>query len=1373
MGDAQPKVKYLVEPTQGKLLEGLIKTLSDKNRDIMSDLIVATPTSLTGDLLRLRIAQSKEGLRICSGIAFTSLDALFEQLRWELTKKDSFKQDKWVPTLDPWSSEQLTWRILAAMEDEGLLRRAEKAELSALKSLKDLRAWLGYDDVSGEESASDDSAVVGAACERPDAINEQIVRATFDFLLEDLWLYDFWDYVSYSKAGKVPASGSSEMILKQGPVGLNRDKLLATPSIHDLHERLSATAERLEGLVGDVPESVRADAVADFVAHVVAAVKDLGGTEGLDLQQDVLDYSEVRVGESKVGIGNRDSRQKERLAQLGKAIAGALRAFADDPAKHHYLAVRLEQLIAHWQTIGLDEQTAERRTARDRRLLWAQKTARLLLSYVEQKPDMMDVWKNGDEFSLAGDKELPTYLLWQPVLWKYLAEQCPVIDPASFVLGLDGRIEAIPAMLDRLGLAQVLHVYGYTFVPESQWRLLKALADAGVSVTLWCVGNAHDEEERQTDTDECLSGTQPAANGLAFWDAERRAFLRRSSAEDHAASYAAGVLHMPDMYVHSCIGKQRQTEVLQDLLIDAVDKEKVSPDEIAVVVPDYDAFELLLAGALSHMGDGIEAHPANSLPVWLPRGSERDIEHPLAALLAAFDLFEGRFSQSAMLRLLSLAPVRAHMGWDDTDLGILTELVQSAGVNWGWDETDDQHRFVLPGATGTWTQGLRRLALGLALGEDAPAWRTGDLDQALVAVEGMPTTMVPLLGGVLDLSEQLEGCFRKMCAGEGEDAGRHSLRTWSGLLNELMKLLCGEGSPRDEQLATTRSWVQSLGGAESKEGTANAHDLRSKLSLADIRLLVEERYRRVGRGGRVLPGRVVVCSSEDIAMIPFKRVFLLGVDDVTFPGRERADGDDVLQWLVGRGGTIGVPDCSTLLASRERTVRQRTVLLLGDAERCDLLFEGKSVTTGADREVPVAVVELSEGACPVEHGLFGFLPEGNGMHYTYDARAGQAFKAYAESHGKGLMTDRVQLWDKMGEKVGDMLHYLSQQPQEPTVIDLDGLVTFFEDPPKVFLRSALGIRMPDIETRRNDNLLRTDGLDGLERHALLQAIFRGLDPDANPFERSSFSCYELVMSLLNARPLRRQTEWQVSDVVSRARRMAGTMSGEQFADLWERLHEPMERRHVDFEVGEGLRLVGDIDLVGGCHLVLGAGDEKKGRCLRSWIRLAALIAQDGARATERLCGCYIAATNGKNAVFELVRPPRTRDEAVAVLRDFTCIYRLGMAFPLPFDAQLTHEYYFGKDDKKNASEALPKRYARKYSRDVDALIWGYERDWSSISHLCGPKELERYLRCHLQGLSDADTTCAEGGQSLFCLLAECLWAPYKRTNQNLSQKQAR
>jgi exodeoxyribonuclease V gamma subunit len=746
---------------------------------------------------------------------------------------------------------------------------------------------------------------------------------------------------------------------------------------------------------------------------------------------------------------------------------------------------------------------------RGRRLSTARHLARLFDSYGAHRPAMLQAWAVGH------DQDLPDDLRWQAQLWRRLRERVGLPSQAE---RLTTACERLRTEKDRVDLPDRLSLFGPTRLTTAQLDVLAALAEQRdvhlwlphPSPALWArlephadgITWRHDDRTADLPRNPLLASLGRDARELQLQLAGHPATdhhhplaerpstllgrLQQSLQDDARPPSEPSILDTSDrsLQVHACHGKERQVEVLREVLVGLLANDPtLEPRDVLVMCPDIEDYAPLISATfgladvnpkIDGVTDGAtDRHPGHRLRVKLADRSLRQTNPLLATVAALLELADARVTASQVLDLAASTPVRRRFRFSDDDLERLQEWVSTSGIRWGLDA---EHRTPFGLETirqNTWRTGLDRILLGAAMGEDGLRW----VDKAL-PLDDVDSSDIDLAGRLAELVDRLAATLDDL-------HGEHPLAYWLDVL--------GTGLARLTAVKESDEWQAAQAQGElaqaAKDAGHRAHTV--PLSLADVRALLADRLRGRPTRANFRTGELTMCSMVPMRSVPHRVICLLGLDDGRFPRTASVDGDDVL----ARDPRVGERDPR----SEDRQLLLDAILAAGD--HLVVLHTGADPRTNAPRPpaVPVgeildaadALARMSDGRAAreqvvVKHPLQpfdkrNFVPAelGTDGPFSFDRQA--LAGAIRALQGR--------------EQRGPFLHPPLLPLDEGADLALDDLIAFLEHPAKAFLRQRLGVVLVR-DDEELDDALAVD-LDPLQKWTvgdrLLRARLTGAD----------------------------------------------------------------------------------------------------------------------------------------------------------------------------------------------------------------------------------------------------------------------------------------
>ena len=931
----------------------------------------------------------------------------------------------------------------------------------------------------------------------------------------------------------------------------------------------------------------------------------------------------------------------------------------------------------------------------------ARHVAELFDSYESYRPSMIIDWAAGGLSDGQGEP-LADDLCWQPELWRRLRALVDAPSPAQRLDPACERLRADPQAA--AGLPARLSLFGLTRIPPGQLAVLSALAEHR-EIHLWLLhpcaplwdrlaGSAQTVPSRRS-TDPTASrvshrllssmgrdvrelqltlagaGGQrddvhhplPEAPGKLTLLRRLQQSIRSDEPVEAARPGQRPVIAPDDrsIQVHACHGRARQVDVLRDVILGLLAADPtLEPRDIVVMCPDIETFAPLISATFGvgaelveqEASEGGPVSPASLLRVRLADRSLRQTNPVMSVAATLLEMVDGRMTASEVLDLAAAAPVRRRFGFDDDDLGRLTEWVAEAQVRWGLDAAHRAAFKLEAFPQNTWEAGLDRLLLGVAMA-DGPA--SGDVAAhaggpgwvgLALPLDDVDSTDIELAGRLAELVERLHGAVDAL-------RGSQPLAAWISRLAEVVEsltLTTGSDQWQAAQLRTELSRVLEAAGERAEVVT---------LSLGDLRTLLADRLRGRPTRANFRTGSLTMCTLVPMRSVPHRVVCLMGLDDGAFPRQPAVDGDDILQ----RNPMTGERD--------ERSEDRQLLLdaILAARERLVITYAGADERTNATRPPAVPVGELLDTL----EAAYGSADGGSLRRQLLTRHPLQPFDPANFAPGAlgvaapfsfdptALGGARAMTAPRRGAEP-----YLSAPlPAAPVGdLELESLRMFFDHPVRGFLRQRLGVTLPRREEEATDRL--PVHLESLARwqigQRMLDARLSGVDPG---------DC--------------RQAEWRRGALPPG--RLGNGVLGEVSAEVEQIVAEAQgwrqgEARVLDLalELAPGRRLTGTVGGVFGQTLVhTNFGQVNHKRQFRAWLMLLLLAA--GRREEE-----FAAVSVGRKGHVSL--GPVDGAEAADYLRDLVGLYDLGLREPLPLSSKCSFEYAAARRRGAAPEEAL-------------------------------------------------------------------------------------
>ena len=970
------------------------------HHDIMdNDQLILVPTQQTAAYLRLKIAEQG----IYAGTRIMTAQDLISEIRCNSIKENNLDALLYG---DPWSKENLTWRILQVFNNY------------ADEFPDNFKYWIGADKSSQESTDEEDSLDID-----PDTLKLIVSDVAAD-------LFD-WIFDEVPQGKRFLRFIISEKTSKFETVERNLSNLetLFTELITD-------------SVCNNFPKTISALDISSALKQNKNSLSDCiqqYQITGLELTDDERDKkekyeNEYKSYEEKIAQGKKatkpkligtvrkaiefESKNKELSqlfqAELTEAFNTALNKI-DTPEAIDFLNKTVSSARAHFTTEGLSTSTIDYRKRKARRLTLAQTTAENYLRYLDQMPELL--------------LELPNNQIsqWQITLWKKLIQLNPEYgNPAQFISSF-GVTKNVNVPIKHLPTS--IFVYGFLFYSQSELNLISGLKNSNIKVNEYQLSDSGNLGPK-------LENWMPSENKIKKNE-----------------SYS-----LPQTTLHKCIGINRQVQVIQDLVVKLVNsqEENINPEEILILTPELDTLFPLLSFAFKHDNQRKYSpdtdHPSKRIKLWFSHEARNDQSSETNQyLLTLFSLLDGPVNFQDIAKLFSLQGVLNAAGLSYEDGQNLIVLMQDAQAAWGWDYNSQLRSEILPNRTGTIEYVLRCIASAISVDtKEAICWDSNDSDTSVYTPKTNSSITVSVAAKAIQYLERLRNLICSINPEESYKAIDLSIDNWSAFLQESLDDVFFKPSVVDEKKARAiaRKWLDKTGQILS----LNPEENQITLTLDEVKKLAESRISKQRIPGNMLPGTPVVCAANELHCTPYKHIILAGFTDKNFPLANKVYGDDALLNI----------ECEKInkLRNETRESFKQLYALLTSAKQVDIVYSSRSEYTGKVLDTPTVIADIERELPSVHSITYGLQPFSKPDANFTDVHS---YKDHSKMRD-AYINYRNKSTDRYSKKLSQWT-FSKDQFDSQKEIDLSDLLNFYKDPTDYFVKKKLDIFIPDDETK--------------------------------------------------------------------------------------------------------------------------------------------------------------------------------------------------------------------------------------------------------------------------------------------------------------------
>jgi exodeoxyribonuclease V gamma subunit len=752
---------------------------------------------------------------------------------------------------------------------------------------------------------------------------------------------------------------------------------------------------------------------------------------------------------------------------------------------------------------------------------------------------------------------------------------------------------------------------------------------------------------------------------LATLQRDMLGFARRGAGSIATAPRIVARADDSSLEIFACRGALRQVEIVREELLTLFADRALGlrPEEVAILAPDIARFAPFIDAVLGGVPNA--AGPRSiAIPHAVQGGPSRAPCAEVAGDLLA--LADARLTVKEMMAFVSRPIVRGAFGLDRAQVDALMRASLAAGARFGIDAAH-RGRLGLPALEdATWRFARDRMLLGLAFsGDDCASWRG----------------LAPFDGGDAEEPKavaRFATCLDAVTSAVASLAAPRPIAAWCADVRRAVEVVCGGGEkamlePLDEALGALGVDAAHAGSVSPISPATFAVELAARTADAN--------------GGLAVTGGVVCADLARMRGVPFRVVFILGLDDGVFPRRSSPPGFDLMASEPRPGDRSPRDEDMAVFLEAIAAARERLVLAY-------------SVGSGARGDAPPS---------SVVGVLLDALEEGFENAPAVVRPPLEPLAPWRSSEGArgSLRASRLRVEAP-----------LELEPLETTRLALDDLVRFFRDPSRHFCERALGVRI----RRRGDEIPEREALvlDALAKHAIGNEGLRAVAAGAG------FS-YEAMIGkgVLPVGPFGRLEHEALAEAAREVSSELLAFSAGPGAGARDVVTIAVE---LETELGP-CALAGAVDGVGpGGRLCAEFGRRDGKRLVEAWVRhLALSCGGDGGRATTFM---FHRADEGKvRAELGEVETPE------ALLTRLVEIYWRGQREPLSLFPKTSFEYasaliWQPKKGRRRTPEEIEERALKlalkawqgddftgappgECEEPSTRLLWGEEPPWET------------------------------------------------------------
>jgi exodeoxyribonuclease V gamma subunit len=778
---------------------------------------------------------------------------------------------------------------------------------------------------------------------------------------------------------------------------------------------------------------------------------------------------------------------------------------------------------------------------------------------------------------------------------------------------------------------------------------------------------------------------------------------------------------------HEVHSEQRELEVLHDQLLHAFNQdEALKPSDVLVMTPDINKY----APHINAVFGLYDRRDKRFIPFTISDQGLRDQDPNVIAFEQLLSLDKSRFTYTDVMSLLELPAISDKFELTPQDLDIVKRWTQGSNVRWGLD-AKHREQFV-PTADlhmSTWQAGLRAMLLGYSM-PNAGQWGTE------IAYDEIGGLEVKVIGNLIEFIDALKA-FKQVLDAE------HTAQQWQAHIQAALDTFFA-----DTQLSTLA--IKSEIGKQTDKLVKNlmqAESSAQRLPISTVKDLLLDGLDGATLNHRFLMGSVNFATLMPMRAIPFKKVYILGMNDGDFPRHNKPVDFDLMANDYRPGDRSMREDdrylfLEALLAARESLyISWVGRSIKDDSERPPSLLVSQlrdyvnkfwqlsevdehdaNVRTDADATVHQAapvqtasemrVTDTISCVHPLQPFSEKYFQPSQGLQNTERSPLRPpALFSYAsewrQAKSRGVSRiDGADAANTSGQPDTQSIAFIA--PEQP--LNLADLSRFMKKPVETFFKRALLINFDEAETLNNDR--ETFSLSGLQQYSFdSQLIDRAILPARD----------EHALGLNIDREIRALTlsgafglASTASNTASKIRANIETL-GARYLQYRRHLH-PLDKKQVDIaysiDAAPNIRLgieatVGEFwqSSSGELNRLLVCKSKTKGTKHSDKMRYDNLISPWLEHlACHALGERFTTRALAKETKVSFVFRPLSAEQAGAYLNDILSLWMLGMQRPLPLHSRVGFSYVAAMKDKPDMQEEERQLLMQSLNKELDSQL---------------------------------------------------------------------
>lgn len=346
------------------------------------------------------------------------------------------------------------------------------------------------------------------------------------------------------------------------------------------------------------------------------------------------------------------------------------------------------------------------------------------------------------------------------------------------------------------------------------------------------------------------------------------------------------------LQIRSCHTPMREIESLRDEILSTIKNEKdvsgksTAPRDMLVMMPDIESYAPLIEAVFG----SVNRDDPDFIPYSICDKTVRSSSKIADAVVQLLSIGNKGITANLVIDLLSVDAIAKKFDISVEDLSVIESWLDKVNVHWGLDEEDIKEHLKLNDNVEPlpWTldAGLERLLNGFMLGKDGSA----------IAYDNFESGDFELLNKLCDFVDKIKLVRDVFSPNLNITTLEWTDKLQSLLLNNFFVL--DDDSKEEVEaisqiLSEMNEAVNNLKGSESSQDNSENDSpfdegVRSniKIKLPVFRAKLIHAFGNDRDSSRYLRGGLIFCSLMPMRAVPFKHIYILGLNDDAFPRKD-------------------------------------------------------------------------------------------------------------------------------------------------------------------------------------------------------------------------------------------------------------------------------------------------------------------------------------------------------------------------------------------------------------------------------------------------------------------------------------------------------